>query len=44
MNTDGSGITAVSNSAGDDREPSWSFDGAKIVFVCAAMAIGISTG
>lgn len=32
MNTDGTGITAVSNSPGDDGEPSWSFDGAKIVF------------
>jgi len=33
MNADGSGITAVSSSPGDDIEASWSFDGKKIVFV-----------
>jgi|GEM_PF-1328961 len=32
MNVDGSGITAISNSAGDDRDPCWSPDGKKIVF------------
>jgi TolB protein len=32
MNTDGSGITAISNSPGDDRDPAWSPDGKYIAF------------
>lgn len=32
MNTDGSGITSLSNSRGDDRDPTWSPDGKYIVF------------
>ncbi len=32
MNTDGTGITAISNSRGDDGEPSWSPDGKRIAF------------
>lgn len=32
MNVDGSGITAISNSEGDDRDPAWSPDGTKIAF------------
>lgn len=33
MNTDGTGITAISNSPGDDMYPSWSPDGKRIAFV-----------
>ncbi|MGV8025020.1 MAG: TolB family protein [Anaerolineaceae bacterium] len=33
MNTDGTGITNISNSRGDDRDPAWSPDGNRIVFV-----------
>lgn len=33
MNTDGTGITAISNSRGDDMYPSWSPDGKRIAFV-----------
>ena len=32
MNLDGTGITSITNSRGDDREPAWSPDGNKIVF------------
>ncbi len=32
MNTDGTGITAISNSRGDDMSPSWSPDGKRIAF------------
>ncbi len=32
MNTDGSGVTALSNSRGDDRDPAWSPDSKRIVF------------
>lgn len=32
MNVDGTGITAITNSEGDDRDPSWSPDGKKIAF------------
>lgn len=32
MNVDGSGITPISNSAGDERDPCWSPDGKRIVF------------
>jgi Tol biopolymer transport system component len=32
MNADGTGITPISNSRGDDRSPAWSPDGVKIAF------------
>ena len=32
MNLDGTGITSITNSRGDDREPAWSPDGSQIVF------------
>ena len=32
MNVDGSGITNISNSRGDDRDPAWSPDGNQITF------------
>lgn len=32
MNTDGTGITCISNSPGNDMEPAWSPDGKKIAF------------
>ena len=32
MNTDGTGITPITNSRGDDRDPAWSPDGTKIAF------------
>jgi TolB protein len=32
MNPDGSGITSITNSPGDDIEPAWSADGRKIAF------------
>lgn len=33
MNTDGTGITDISNSPGDDQYPSWSPDGKRIAFI-----------
>ncbi|MDQ3946702.1 MAG: hypothetical protein M3357_16430, partial [Actinomycetota bacterium] len=33
MNADGSGVTRLTNDPGEDREPAWSPDGTKIVFV-----------
>lgn len=32
MNVDGSGVTSLSNSEGDDRDPAWSPDGTRIAF------------
>jgi len=32
MNPDGTGITNISNSVGDDRDPAWSRDGRRIAF------------
>jgi Tol biopolymer transport system component len=33
MNADGSGVTRLTDARGEDREPAWSPDGTKIVFV-----------
>jgi Tol biopolymer transport system component len=33
MNTDGTGITNISNSRGEDRDPAWSPDGKRMAFI-----------